>query len=183
MSRTLTWLNLAGVVALALLCVFQWRTNRTLNLDVNALEKNRQLQVIKIGEQEMNIQGLSADLENFRTQLTRAQGELRDTSAKLSTGERDHAQLSAERDQLKDNIEKWTAAVRLRDQRIAEANDRIRDAGHRLKESADKFNQLATRYNDIVKQMDELIVKYNALTPQLDEAKGNSSASVKPKSS
>lgn len=182
MSRTLTWLNLAGVVALALLCVFQWRTNRALNLDVNALEKTSQFQAVKIGEQEKNIQGLSADLENFRTQLTRAQAELRDTSDKLSTSERDNAQLAAERDQLKDNIEKWTAAVHLRDQRIAEANDRIHEVGHRLKEGADKFNELATRYNEIVKQMDELTVKYNALVTQLGEARGNSPANAKPKS-
>lgn len=172
MSRTLTWLNLAGVAALAALCVFQWRTNRTLNLDVNALEKTSQLQAVKIGEQEKNIQGLSADLENFRTQLTRTQTELRDTSAKLLASERDNARLTAERDQLKDNVEKWTAAVHVRDERIAEANDRIHEIGHRLKESADKFNQLATRYNEIVKQMDELTVKYNALVNHLDAARG-----------
>jgi chromosome segregation ATPase len=183
MNRTLTWLNLAGVGALALLCVFQWRTNRALNLDVNALEKTNQLQAVKISGQQKNIQGLSADLENFRTQLTRAQSELRDTSAKLSTCERDNAQLTTERDQLKDNIEKWTAAVHLRDQRIAEANDRIREVGHRLKEGADKFNQLATRYNEIVKQMDELTAKYNALVTQLEEARGSSSTREKPKSS
>lgn len=183
MSRTLTWLNLAGVMALAVLCVFQWRTNRALNLDVNALEKTSQLQTAKIGEQEKNTQGLSADLENFRTQLTRAQTELRDTSAKLLAGERDNAQLTAERDQLKDNVEKWTAAVHVRDERIAEANDRIHEIGHRLKEGAEKFNQLATRYNEIVKQMDELTVKYNALVNQLDAARGNLPAGTKPKSS
>ena len=172
MSRTLTWLNLAGVAALAVLCVFQWRTNRALNLDVNALEKSGRFQAAKITEQEKNLQGLSADLENFRTQLTRANAELRDTSAKLQTSEHDSAQLTAERDQLKASLVQWTGAVHLRDRRIAEANDRIREVGARLKDGVERFNQLATRYNEIVKQMDDLTVKYNTLITRLNEAHG-----------
>ena len=35
MNRALTWLNLAGVAILAVLCVWQWRINRSLHL-VNA---------------------------------------------------------------------------------------------------------------------------------------------------
>lgn len=167
MSRALTRLNLAGVAALAVLCIFQWRANRALNLDVNALQRSSQDQVRKISEQGKNIAGLSADLENFRGQLTRAHAELRDASAKLQTSEHETAQLTAERDQLKGSILNWTAAVQVRDERISEANNRIREVGERLKDGAEKYNGLATRYNDLVKQMDELTVKYNALIVQL----------------
>jgi chromosome segregation ATPase len=183
MSRTLTRLNLVGVVALAGLCVFQWRTNRSLNLDINALQKSSQLQAVKITEQEKNLQGLSADLENFRGQLTRANAELRETSAKLQISERDNAQLTAERDQLKESIANWAAAVHVRDERIAEANHRIHEIGERLRDGAEKFNKLATRYNDTVKQLDELTVKYNAVITQLNEARNPAESATKPKSS
>lgn len=172
MSRALTRLNLAGVAVLAVLCVFQWRANRALNLDLNALQQFGEAQAAEISEQSKNIAGLSADLENFRGRLTRAHAELRDTSAKLQSSERETATLAAERDQLKESILNWTAAVQVRDERIAEANDRIRELGERLKDGAEKFNGLATRYNDLVRQTDELTVKYNALITRLNEARG-----------
>jgi chromosome segregation ATPase len=144
-----------------------------LNLGVNALQKSGQLQAVKITEQEKNLQGLSADLENFRGQLTRANNELRETSGKLQLSERDAAQLTSERDQLKESIAKWSTAVQLRDERIAEANDRILEIGERLKDGAEKFNRLATRYNDTVRQMDELTVKYNG-----EQSEGSTATSV-----
>ena len=181
MSRLLTRLNLAGVAALAVLCVVQWRTNRSLNLDVNALQKSGQIQSAKITEQEKNLQGLSADLENFRGQLTRATTESRETSAKLQTCERDNAQLTSERDQLKASIANWADAVHIRDERIGEANQRLHEIGERLRDGADRFNQLAKRYNDTVKQLDELTVKYNAVVTQLNEARNPEAAAAKPK--
>ena len=53
MNRFLHWFNLAGVLALALLCVVQWRLNRQLNLELNAAEKARQQQAARLGEQEL----------------------------------------------------------------------------------------------------------------------------------
>jgi len=182
MSRRLAALNLVGVLALAVLCVFQWRMNRTLNLDINTLEKSGQVQAARISEQEKNLQGLSADLENFRGQLTRAHAELRDTSGKLQTSEHEAAQLGVERDQLKESIVNWTAAVQVRDERIGEANDRIREIGERLEQGAGRFNALAHRYNDTVRQLDELTTKYNALITQLNEARGAEPSAGKAKS-
>ena len=49
MNRCLHWFNLAGVLALALLCVVQWRLNRQLNLELNAAEKARQQQAARLG--------------------------------------------------------------------------------------------------------------------------------------
>lgn len=172
MSRSLTWINLAGVAVLAGLCGFQWRANRALNLDVNALQKTGIAQAARIAEQDKTLAGLASDLDSFRTQLTAAHAQLRDTSEKLHTSETAVSQLTAERDQLKEAIATWTAAVQIRDERITEANDRIREVGGRLQEAVEKFNELATRYNDSVQKYNELSARYNTVVQQLNEARG-----------
>jgi chromosome segregation ATPase len=172
MSRKLTWLNLAGVVALAVLCAFQWRANRALNLDINVLQKAGLAQTVRLTEQDRTLAGLTADLENFRTQITRAHAELRATSDKLLISTQSVTLLIAERDQLKDSIASWTAAVQLRDQRLTEANDRIREVGDRLQNAVEKFNELAVRYNERAKQLNELTTQYNTVVEQLNQARG-----------
>lgn len=133
MNRSLTWINLAGVLALAVLCTFQWRANRALNLDVNALQKTGQTQTARLAEQDKTLAGLASDLDSFRGQITRAHAELRATADKLHASELAAAQLNAEREQLKESVARWTAAVKVRDERIDEANHRIREVGHRLR--------------------------------------------------
>ena len=78
MNRFLHWFNLAGVLALALLCVVQWRLNRQLNLELNAAEKARQQQAARLGEQEQRLKGGATDLDGFREQLTRATASLKE---------------------------------------------------------------------------------------------------------
>ena len=56
MNRTLIWLNLLGVIALVVLSGFQWRANRALNLDINALQKTTQTQAASIAEQEKKVE-------------------------------------------------------------------------------------------------------------------------------
>lgn len=184
MSRALTWLNLAGVAVLAVLCAFQWRANRALNLDVNALRKTGYAQTTRIAEQDKALAGLAADLEGFRGQITRAHAELRDTVEKLHASETAAARLHAERDQLRESLGRWTAAVQERDERLAEANDRIREAGARLTEAVEKFNDLAARYNERTAQLNELTTQYNAIVEQLNSARAEAVAEAdKPKAS
>ncbi len=171
MSRTLTWLNLVGVAALAVLCAFQWRANRALNLDVNALQKTGYAQTARIAEQDQALAGLAADLDGFRAQISRAHAELRDLAGKLHASEEAVAHLGAERDHLKDSLARWTEAVQVRDARIAEANDRIRDLGGRLKDAVEKFNDLATRYNERTQQLNELTTRFNTVVEQLNQAR------------
>lgn len=172
MNRSLTWINLAGVVALAVLCTFQWRANRALNLDVNALQKTGQAQSARLAEQDKALAGLASDLDSFRGQITRAHAELRETADKLQATESAVAQLRAERDQLQESVAHWSAAVQARDARIAEANQRIREVGGRLKEAVEKFNDLAARYNERTQQLNELTTRYNETVEQLNQARG-----------
>lgn len=171
MNRSLTWINLAGVVALAVLCAFQWRANRALNLDVNALQKTGQTQAARISEQDKNLAGLAADLEGFRRQIARAHAELRNTAGKLHASESAVAELNAEREQLQASVTRWTEAVQVRDERIAEANDRIREVGGRLQDAVEKFNELAGRYNERMQQLNDLTTRYNEIVEQLNQAR------------
>lgn len=180
MSRSLTWINLAGVLALAVLCSFQWRANRALNLDVNTLQKTGQAQAARLAEQDKTLADLASDLDSFRGQITRAHAELRETAGKLHTTEAAVAQLSAERDQLQEGITRWTAAVQARDERLAEANHRIREVGGRLKEAVEKFNDLAARYNERTQQLNDLTTRYNETVEQLDQARGAKPAAGAP---
>jgi chromosome segregation ATPase len=159
MNRKLQFVNLFGVLLLAGLCVFQWRQNRALNLGLNDLEKTRQAQEQKLGEQNKIIQGLTDDLTRFKEQFTNAKGELTEVKEKFNVAERTLAQVRTERDQLQINLTNWMNAVTARDARLKEANERITEVAGRLNESVMKFNQLVTNHNDVVTRYNELVKK------------------------
>jgi len=179
MNRALTWFNLAGVVVLAALCVWQWRTNRQLHLDNSALVRTQAEQASQLAELERQRRGLSSDLENFRGQLERTLTELRTSDAKLAAAEQDNTRLTTQVAQLKDSVAAWNAAVAARDERLTEANDRIREAAARLEDSVRKFNELAQRYNTTVRDYETLGQRYNDLVAQLNAARGNAKADPK----
>ena len=62
MNRRLQFINLFGVLALAVLCVFQWQRDRRLNLELTANEKTRQSQERQLAENTRIISGLTDDL-------------------------------------------------------------------------------------------------------------------------
>lgn len=156
MNRKLQFVNLFGVLALAALCVVQWRQNRQLNLGLNELEKVRQAQEQKLAEQDKAMRGLTEDLARFKAQFTSAQGELAATREKLGVAERTLLQVSTEREQLQINLTNWMNAVTERDAKLKEANERITEVVGRLNESVAKFNQLVTNHHDVVARYNEL---------------------------
>jgi chromosome segregation ATPase len=169
MNRFLHWFNLAGVLALALLCVLQWRMNRQLNLDLNAAAKARQQQAARLDDQEKRLKGGASDLDGFREQLTRATASLKETELKLAALDRQVKQLTNERDQLKTSVTNWAAAVTARD-------TQLRQAGADLKKLADdrnaavlKFNEVATKQNDLVKELERRTKEHNAVVETLNQ--------------
>ena len=155
MSRALTWINLSGVLLLAVLCALQWRTNRALNLQVNSLESTRIAQAAQLDEKAAALRGLTSDLDRFREQLGTTTLSQKDAETKLRASERLAAQLASERDQLKDSIAQWTAAVAARDERLTEASARIRDLSAKLNDTVAKYNALVASHNDLVKQVND----------------------------
>ena len=109
MNRFLHWFNLLGVLALAALCVLQWRENRQLNLEVNRREKSRLAQTSRLEEQVKISADQMTDLANLRTHLARLTDELKRATDKLAAAERQLRQSEADRDQLNSNVTNWTA--------------------------------------------------------------------------
>lgn len=193
----LHYINLVGVLAVAALCIVQWRINRSLNLEVGRLDRVRQEQENKLADQERMGKGLSQDLEGFKVQILKLGEDVREKSSKLSAAERQIQQLERDRDQLKQSVTNWakafeerdqryknetlalqqsvtnwSRAVTLRDDRLKEANQRIQSLGDQLNANAAKYNQLATNYNDAVQRLNSLTSNYNVVVKQLNEARG-----------
>jgi len=159
MNRLLQYFNLCGVVALAILCIVQWRSNRQVNLEAFGLTKIRLEQQEKISAQEKSLKGCTQDLDSFREQLTRASSTLKEIENKLATAERDNRQLSAERDQLKTNVANWTAAAAARDEQLKIANTELQKLGQERNDAVTKFNELAGKYNKVVSDLNEARAK------------------------
>jgi chromosome segregation ATPase len=155
MSRRLQLANLAGVLALAILCVVQWKRDRALNLDVNRLEKARIENEQTIAEQQKNLKGLNSDLAMFKEQLTGARTELSEAQEKLRDVETQNSRLISERDQVRESLTNWMNAVHVRDERLKEANASIQDLADRLNAAIEKYNELATNYNSVVNDLNE----------------------------
>lgn len=166
MNRSLPYINLLGVVALSVLCVFQWSTNRSANLEVARLEKVRIGQVTQLAEREKALQGCQGDLESFRTQLVEVNTRWKENEKKITSSDRELQQITAERDQLKTNITMWTEAVAVRDERLKKVNAEIQTLAADRNEAVTKYNELAAKQNQTVKDFNELIVKYNQLVSQ-----------------
>lgn len=167
--RVLQLLNLAGVLALAVLCAAQWQNNRQFNLEVNRLEAIRIDQSRKLDERGNTIAGQARDLDDLRQHLTRLTAEVKETEGKLALSQRDAAQCAAERDQLKESVRKWSEAVTARDERLRENQQQIRDLAANMSETTVKFNELATNYNAIVVQLNERTMQYNKLIERFNQ--------------
>jgi chromosome segregation ATPase len=155
MNRALQYSNLFGVLALAVLCAVQWQHDRRLNLQTIQLEKTRQAQQQKISEQEETARGLSTDLADFKQRFKSEHDDLEDAKRKLRENENAIASLTSDREQLKESITNWTAAVARRDALMKEANGRIEELSTQLNASIQKYNGLATNYNNVVQELND----------------------------
>lgn len=169
MNRFLHWFNLAGVLALAVLCILQWRMNRQLNLDLNAAEKTRQQQAARLDDTEKRLKGGASDLDGFREQLTRATASLKETELKLAALDRQVKQLTNERDQLKTSVTNWAAAVAVRDGRLKQAGTDLQKLADDRNAAVLKFNEVATKQNELVKELERRTKEHNAVVEQLNQ--------------
>jgi hypothetical protein len=137
----MNYLNFAGVVALAVLCSFQWQTNSRVNLEAQSLQKTTLEQAAKIDEQTRTIKNDAADLDDLRGRLSLSESALADDEATIK--------------QLKVAMDKWIAAVAQRDLALKETGGQIQKLAAERNEAILKFNDLAGKYNVIVKQLND----------------------------
>ncbi len=155
MNPRLRLINLFGVVALTVLCVFQWQRDRRLHLELRRVEKTKLAQDEKISEQEKLLQGMTHDLEHFKGQFSTAHSNLLTTEESLQSLKREMGRIAEERDQLKVTLTNWMNAVSNRDTRLTEANDQIRALAEKGNEAVRKLNELATNYNVLVERWNQ----------------------------
>jgi chromosome segregation ATPase len=153
MKRFFAWLNLLGVLALAALCVAQWRENRGLNVDVIRLREVVRVRESKLEEQADAARGLSQDLARLKHQFQDEHDALEAASGKVIGLDAKIAALSAERDQLGESVTNWARAVAQRDASAREANERIRILSNELNASIEKFNALVTNFNSVASDL------------------------------
>ena len=169
MNRFLQWFNLAGVVALAVLCVLQWRANRQLNLDLNAAEQTRQQHAARLDEQAKRLTGGASDLDGFREQLIRATTKLKQAETNLLALEQPVKQLTNERDQLKTSVTNWAAAVAARDAQLKQAGADVQKLAADRNAAVLKFNEVATQQNSLVKELERRSREHLAVVEELNK--------------
>mgnify|MGYP000605884029 CR=1 FL=1 len=158
MQSKLTFLNLAGVAALAVLCVFQWKQNTTLHQKNLESEKNGREQSEKLQEQKLQLDGLQTDLTRFKEQFASANKDSRENSALLKTAQRVNQELLVQTGQLRTSLSNWVQAASDRDTRISEANNQIAKLSRELNSTVEKYNLLASNYNVVVTQLNQIKV-------------------------
>lgn len=155
MNRRLSYFNLAGVAALAVLCAVQWNVNRRLHLALFASEKTRFNEEERIAALEQTGRGMSNDLSQFKRQIV-SEHELGQERLDHVEGlERTNAALLMQRTELMESVTNWARAVHDRDDLVKEANERIRSLSSELNNAILKFNRLATNYDQVVEELNQ----------------------------
>jgi HAMP domain-containing protein len=136
MIRFLSTFNFAGVLALAILCAVQWRTNSRLENRVRALDQLAADQQAKIAGQTQTLKEDAADLDDLHERLSLSEKQLDETLAKLR-------QREAEVSQLQITLKSWMEAVEARDAALKQAGQEIQQMAAQRNEAIQKYNDLA----------------------------------------
>lgn len=153
MSRRLAHFNLVGVVALAVLCGWQWRENRRVHLELSASLTARHALEAKAKEQEGTIRGVTSDLDGFRERLAAALAARKEAERLGNALASTNSALVAERDQLRAAAGEWTRAVADRDRMLREADDALRRLLAERDAVVGKYNALAEAHNQAVARL------------------------------
>ncbi|HTI68801.1 MAG TPA: hypothetical protein VMF06_02465 [Candidatus Limnocylindria bacterium] len=155
MSKALHYINLAGILAVAGLCVVQWVANRSLNLDVARLTRVGFEQAAKLEEARKARADCAADLEGFRDRVTQASQAERAASEQVTKLTRELGQAVAERDGAQGSLSAWEKAVADRDAQIKLGNEQIGKLAATRDQAVARYNELAEKYSGVVKDLNE----------------------------
>jgi methyl-accepting chemotaxis protein len=169
-KNALILLNLLGVLGLSILCVAQWRIDRQLNTEIHRLETIRLEQAARLEERDRTVAGHVADLSSLREHLLRVTGELKETEGAYRLASHQVTQLTSEREQLRESVQQWAAAIEVRDEQLASATQQIQELAAHANQTVLQFNELATNYNAVVNILDERTRLYNELVAKLNDS-------------
>lgn len=176
--KALHLFNTIAILVLAGLCVAQWQSDQKLGGEITALTAKRREQETLITDQTSQLERLRSEFGAMQAKLSTNNARLEKTETDLIDARKQVRLLTMERDQLKDTVTNWMAAVTVRDERIKEGNAQIRKLADDLTASVLKFNELATNYNATVRQLNEvasnrneMITRYNSLVEEVNKAR------------
>lgn len=168
--RLLQHLNLAGVLALAVLCGFQWQANRRSELHGIRMDAVRMELASRVGDLQRLLTNSVSDVEVFRNQITGSNTEIRELKQQLETSERRKDHLELESVQLRSSLSNWMAAVAIRDERIRDSTDRLNRLASGQREAVAKINELVGQYNDVTRLLNERTQMLKETTERTNKA-------------
>jgi chromosome segregation ATPase len=136
------------IVALCVLCSWQWQREMGLRKIVN--RQAAELQVLQAERDEIESRVRAADAEILR--LTGSLNELRTNSV----AKQEHEELVDQARRMNEAITKQNAMITEQNEAIAKANESIQRANETIK-------SLTTERDGLVKRINEVTEKYNAL--------------------
>ena len=148
MKRLITWLNFAGVLAVAALCVWQWGQGHGLSEQLSKSEQTRSSQAATLDEASSTIATQQHDLDGVRQQLTASDAEATATRQKLVAATQETEKLKDQTAKIDADLKRWQDAVADRDKA--------------LKAAAADVQSLAAARDDAIKRYNELVSRTNA---------------------
>ncbi len=135
MSRGLALFNALGVAILAVVACLQWWSNRAQHEQFLEEHRVREASETELAEVRKRATSLDGDVERLKAGLTDAQKVADEGSTARQQAETQLKTLTMERDQLRQHLAKWEAAVRDRDARVEELSKQLKESRERLDEA------------------------------------------------
>lgn len=167
--RILSFINLAGLLAVGVLCAAQWQGNRQLNQEIQRLEALRIDQASKLDERDKTISGQAQDLKLLGERLTELTDELKTAEGELRLERAQSSDRARQIEELKENVSMWADAVAVRDERIESDREQIVEMAARTNDTVAKYNELAERYSENVALLNERTEAYNELVTRYND--------------
>ncbi|MBL9135386.1 MAG: hypothetical protein JNK85_05940 [Verrucomicrobiales bacterium] len=173
MNSRLQWVNLAGVVLLAVLSAWQWTRLRRAELDRRQLEQLRQEQEARLRDQSKRLEAQQGDLEFFRRHAADFGVTVRTNQARLATLERERETLMTERDRAQSALTQWVTAVQERDRHLEREATKLRSVVEERNQLVERVNELAKRQNELVHELNDRTREFNELASRFGERPKN----------
>jgi chromosome segregation ATPase len=139
MARGLVYLNTLGVIVLAVLASVQWWNNRAEHALLVEEHRAHLESEASYAEARKRADSLDGDVQRLKAGVLDAQKAADEASAARLLLEGQLKTMTAERDQLKEQVAKWEAAVNERDARLTKLSSELKEARARLDEAIQRL--------------------------------------------
>jgi septal ring factor EnvC (AmiA/AmiB activator) len=186
MSNFFNRFNLALLVLVGGLCVYQWTNEKEYARRLAGQQRTVSDQADRIAEQTETARRTKEDLDGFKAQVSALKdqadaqnAELRQEKAQVFTLGQEKEKLTRLADSRQHALEEYARAVGERDtniktllaqrERLITAN---KDAADKANRAILAYNDLSPKYEDVVTRFNTLAAKYNAEHQSADPDKG-----------